>query len=564
MNDNPDLKGRQKAPVGFWEEIAQSAPKTWFLTSVIGFFTVSFGIPTDFKSFGGSTLGIALLLRSIFLLYFMANIFVAIKYPDFVKRNYQILMVLILYLVGIPISLMGTLTNDISNFYFMAIIEVEFAAATFFTIPRKHLIGGIVTINVFYVLSHLILDNQSGYSNFTNIGISLFLFAGLAIYAHHTILQYKTGNYLKQQALLLSQNNISAILSRITDAFFALDNSWRFTFFNREAKNLLLRMKRSKEVLLGKSLWEEFPNMSDSTMRNELLRSKENNCPVQFEEYYPLMDLHMEVHAYPAPEGISVYMHDISARKIAEAALRESNQELEIRVSERTAELRQLAAYTDNLREEEWKNISREIHDELGQALSGFNLDIDWLKDHLGEIDILTTKKLRLMSNNTKEMVASIRRIASQMRPAALDDLGLAAAVEWYIGIMQAKCEKIRFECRIEPEEIIIDPDRASALFRVLQEGLNNAIHHSRAGHIEVSLLQTDRSVCLEIADDGIGFNTNTDPPRTKIGGGLGLLGMKERANRFGGDFIMNSQNENGTTIRIEIPYQIALNGSRS
>src|ERR1700693_1100091 len=382
MNDRVDLKDRGNGHAGFWEEIAQSAPKTWLLTSVVGFFTVSFGIPTDFKSFVGSTLGIALLLRSIFLSYFMVNIFVAIKYPDFVKRNYQILMTLILYLVGIPISLMGALTQDISNFYFMAIIEVEFAAATFFTIPRKHLIAGIVTINVFYVLSHFIVGDPSEYSNFTNIAISLFLFAGLAIYAHHTILQYKTGNYLKQQALLLSQNNISAILSRITNAFFALDNSWRFTFFNREAENLLLRMRRSKEALLGKCLWEEFPNLSDSTMRREFLQSKENNSPVRFEEFYPLMGLHMEVHAYPAPEGISVYMHDISTRKIAETALRQSNQDLEYRVSERTAELRQLAAYTDNLREEEWKNISHEIHDELGQALSGFNLDVDWLKDH--------------------------------------------------------------------------------------------------------------------------------------------------------------------------------------
>ncbi|MBI3605795.1 MAG: hypothetical protein HY202_07205, partial [Nitrospirae bacterium] len=526
---------------GFWQEVAQTAPKAWLITSLIGIIAVILSFPADIQTFKDKHLVLALALRIIILVYFLINVLIALQNPKVVKHYFQAFMTSFLYVTGIPMAVLSVLGGTGSHLYFMGIVEIEFAAATFFTISRGKLIAGISVVNVFYILINLLWGEWTSLRDFTNVWVSLLIFGVVAAYAHHTILQYKTGNYLKQQALLLTQNNISAILSRITDAFFALDNSWRFTFFNREAENLLLRMRRSKEVLLGKSLWEEFPNMSDSTMRNELLQSKEKNCPVQFEESYPLMGLHMEVHAYPAPEGISVYMHDISARKIAEAALRESNQELEIRVSERTAELRQLAVYTDNLREEEWKNISREIHDELGQALSGFNLDIDWLKDHLGEIDILTEKKLRLMSNNTKEMVASIRRIASQMRPAALDDLGLAAAVEWYTGIMQAKCEKIRFVCRIEPEEIIIDPDRASALFRVLQEGLNNAVRHSRAGHINVSLLQTDRSVCLEIADDGIGFKVNSDPPGTKIGGGLGLLGMKERANRFGGDFIMNS-----------------------
>ncbi|MFI5305257.1 MAG: hypothetical protein ACHQYP_10760, partial [Nitrospiria bacterium] len=125
MNERPNLKNLQTVPKGFWEEITQTAPKTWLLTSVICSCAALFGIPADLNSFRGSDIVLALLLRSIFLLYFLVNIFIAIKHPDFVKRNYQILMILILYLVGIPISFMGNLTKDISNFYFMGIIEVE-------------------------------------------------------------------------------------------------------------------------------------------------------------------------------------------------------------------------------------------------------------------------------------------------------------------------------------------------------------------------------------------------------------------------------------------------------
>jgi signal transduction histidine kinase len=559
MNEKPFLEVNRIGREGFWEEISQSAPKTWLITSIIGFFTVSFGIPTDFFSFKNSTLTLALLLRSIFLTYFLVNIIIAIKYQGFVKRHYQSLMVFILYIVGIPISLMGALTGDISNFYFMGIIEVEFAAATFFTISRNQFIGGVITINGFYILSHLLLVERSEFTKFTNIGTSLLIFAGLAIYAHHTILDFKFKNYLKRVEVEDSQKNISNILSRITDAFFALDNSWQFTFFNREAENLLSRMKRSKETLLGKSLWEEFPGLSDSTMRNEFLQSKDKNTPVTFEEYYPLMDTHMEVHAYPASEGISVYLKDISIRKIAEASLRKSHEELEHRVLERTAELRELSAHTDTLREEEWKRISREIHDELGQTLTGLKISISCLRDHLGEMDENTKRNLNTMSNSVTEMIAGVRRIAAELRPVVIDDLGLAAAVDWYVNNMGER-GSIHFKCSIDPEEIDLDPERSIAIYRVLQEALNNAVRHSQATCIDVMLRQNEGEVILEVTDNGIGFTRCLEGRRA--GGGLGLLGMKERVGRFEGSFSVNSQPGSGTTLRIVIPNKFQPNES--
>ncbi|MFI5304445.1 MAG: ATP-binding protein, partial [Nitrospiria bacterium] len=356
-----------------------------------------------------------------------------------------------------------------------------------------------------------------------------------------------------------SRAEISNILMRITDAFFALDNSWRFTYFNRTAESLLHRMKRSKEDLLGKNLWEEFPGLLESNMRTQFLKSEEKNIPVTFQEYYPLMDAHMEVHAYPSTEGISVYFHDITERKLAETALQKSHEELEVRVSERTAELQELSTYADILREEEWKRISREIHDELGQTLTGIKINISCLKEYLGEMNEIIKGKLKNMSDSVTEMIEGVRRIASELRPVVIDDLGLAAAVEWYINTMRERGGSL-LEYTIEPDEIDLDPDRSIAIYRILQEALNNAARHSQATRIEVHLCQTEEKVVLEVRDNGIGLPCK--PENQRRSGGLGILGMKERVRRFEGTFSLSAQPGGGTTLRIALPYKLESNRS--
>ena len=548
------FKGNAVGPEGFWEEMSLGAPRVWLVACVVGLLAALSGIPSDLSTFTPATLLPALLFRSVFIAYFLINIVLCLKFKSFITRYSVFLMTGAIYLTGIPIGLMGALTGDPANYYFMGIIEVEFAVATFFTIPRVQLIGGVVSINLFYILSHILLIESFSFARFGNILVSLLIFAFLAIYAHFTILQGKMANFRKRQEL-------RDIFSRITDAFFALDNQWRFQYFNPEAEKLLLRMNRPKETLLNQSLWEQFPNLSDSTMRNEFLRSKAEMIPVTFDEFYPLINAHMEVHAYPSPEGMSVYMNDVTTRKAAEAALLKSQQELEQRVAARTAELRELATYADNLREEEWKNISREIHDELGQALSSFNLGLDWLKEQLGHTGPKVLDKLAFMSKNAREMVETVRKIAADLRPAALDDLGLADTVEWYILSMKEKCGKIRFDYRIEPDEIVIDADRSVALYRILQEGLNNVVRHARATRVIVSLRQTEKNMSLEIRDDGIGLDAQaaTGPRR---GGKLGLLGMKERTERFGGQFILESRPGEGTLLKVEIPCESVKGGT--
>lgn len=233
--------------------------------------------------------------------------------------------------------------------------------------------------------------------------------------------------------------------------------------------------------------------------------------------------------------------HDVTERKQVADALRRSREQL-----------RQLAARLQAVREEERTAIAREIHDELGQALTGIKMDVSWL---LGRVP-KTWKRVRLRGHALTELldgtIDAVRDLSSRLRPSVLDDLGLAAAVEWQTAEF-ARRTGIEVDLT-EVQELPLDRERGTALFRILQEALTNVARHASASCVRVSLRRSDGEIVLRVADDGKGLTTaEIDDPTA-----LGLLGMRERAAVLGGEVRFGQEPAGGTRVTASMPLGTA------
>jgi signal transduction histidine kinase len=222
-------------------------------------------------------------------------------------------------------------------------------------------------------------------------------------------------------------------------------------------------------------------------------------------------------------------------------------------LQESREQLRQFSSELQRAREETSARISREIHDELGQTLTGLKLDLSWLTSHLPAIlpedagSIL--EKTRGMTGLVDETIEQVRRIASELRPGVLDDLGLPAALEW-----QASEYESRFgiRCKVQCDEAAesVPPEYATAMFRIFQEALTNVARHAQAKTVDVTLKVDDTSLLLTIADDGRGIPDD----ELRATDSLGLLGMRERARLLGGETTVRRGTRKGTVIEVALP----------
>ena len=233
-----------------------------------------------------------------------------------------------------------------------------------------------------------------------------------------------------------------------------------------------------------------------------------------------------------------VLANNITERHAAEEKLKESYEAI-----------RTLTGYLQNVREQERLNISREIHDELGQLLTVLKMDVSWLNKKIGGENSMVKEKLSEILNLVDTTVRSIRRIASELRPTLLDDLGLYAAMEWHLEEFERR-SGIRRELVIPENELALSDSLKIGIFRIFQESLTNVARHSEAKNVNVSLLQKDNQLILTIRDNGIGFEEG--PMTTKKT--LGLLGMKERSMMMGGVYNISSAKGTGTTVTVIIP----------
>lgn len=210
-------------------------------------------------------------------------------------------------------------------------------------------------------------------------------------------------------------------------------------------------------------------------------------------------------------------------------------------------QLRGLMARRESAREEERKHIAREVHDELGQVLTGLQLSISVLEHKFAPEMPTIREYLRESRMLTDRALSVARNIASSLRPAALD-MGISSALEWLTGRFSANTG-IRCNVHIEENEIQLDESHAVALFRIVQESLTNVSRHAKASRIDVSVSKDEDDLYLKICDNGDGFEMSE-----KRMDSFGLIGIRERALILGGKVVIESSPGNGTQISVRIP----------
>ena len=212
-------------------------------------------------------------------------------------------------------------------------------------------------------------------------------------------------------------------------------------------------------------------------------------------------------------------------------------------------ELRNLAGYLQAAREEERTRIAREIHDEFGQALTVLKMDLTWLAKRLPEDEPVLREKADSMAELIDTTVQMVRHIATELRPGLLDDLGLSAAIEWQA---QEFAEHTGIDCELHlgSEDIVLDRDLATAIFRIFQEALTNVARHAEATRVVVELEDRPAGWMLSVRDNGRGI------PESQVSapGSLGLIGMRERARSWNGDVAFKGLPGQGTTVTVWIP----------
>lgn len=276
--------------------------------------------------------------------------------------------------------------------------------------------------------------------------------------------------------------------------------------------------------------------------------------------------------------GFAKLIRDVTEKREEAEALTKANELNELRVAQRTAvltrvnlemrteiaerqrveeqltksrdQLRDLAARLQSVREQERTSIAREIHDELGQACTAIKMDLVLIGHKLSKRQTHLRVKVDSAIRLVDSMIANLRRIAFELRPRTLDDLGLPAALESQSEEFETRTG-IRCSVSLPQEQLALDTGLSTAIFRIFQESLTNVARHAHATRVEARLKHERGRLIFQVSDNGTGF----DPEMAKAGKSLGLVGMQERALLLNGDFKTEGVPGAGTTVTLTLPF---------
>jgi PAS domain S-box-containing protein len=355
----------------------------------------------------------------------------------------------------------------------------------------------------------------------------------------------------KEAALAESLARTHAVLDAVLDAIVVIDEGGTILDANRSAETTF---GHSKAALIGAQLRELIPcdrrDHHDVELARFRIEGRASFLGRRDETTFRRADgsvfpAEVEVVAIQ-PGGRALYVGCV--RDVTQAKRERSEREAAVEALERSErQLRALAARLDRSLEEERTRIAREIHDELGQHLTGLKLDLAWLARRAS--DPTQEERLGEMSKQLDTLSGVVRRLATELRPGVLDDLGLEDALDW-----QARefGRRAGIEVRIEHLDgtLALGEPHATALFRSFQEILTNVARHAGARTVTARVARVDGRVILEVADDGRGITDDDIAKPTS----LGLVGLRERAAILGGLTEIQGRPGGGTTVRITLP----------
>lgn len=342
------------------------------------------------------------------------------------------------------------------------------------------------------------------------------------------------------EALKNNEEDLRAILNTSLDVILLIDKNGRCIEANDVFCNLL---NTTRDEILGKLIFDSLKKVDKGINKKtlqQIFRKKEyqNFTDVAFGRtwdfsVYPILNTTNEV------ARVTIFAKDITEKSIFENKIKETNERL-----------KNLTRYMNKVREEERKNVAREIHDNLGQKLTALNLDISWIKQSIPDDFIEVKNQFDPVLELINESIITVQKISTELRPGILDDLGLVNAIQWQSNEISRRTN-LNFSLNLTSQEIELGDDVKTALFRVFQEALTNIVRHADASNVYVNLIIKEKKLIFEVIDDGKGIlENNLNDFRS-----YGILGMKERIDSLMGEIQFISL-EKGTKLLITIPIK--------
>lgn len=345
-----------------------------------------------------------------------------------------------------------------------------------------------------------------------------------------------------------SHNLLDRILNGMYDALMVVDRDYRIVDINN---CFIDYYKKNREEIIGKTCYEITHSLPQPCTEDQhpcpirkVIETKSINKVKHIHKDKYGKDVIVDIFSFPLfdltgdVEYIVEIQQNITEHKKTEERLRVSREQL-----------RGLAAYLESAREEERRKMARKIHDELGQTLAGLKIDLSWLSKGLSKEQESLFEKTKSMSKLVDTTIQTVKRIAAELRPGVLDDLGIAAAIEWQAGEFE-KLAEIKCEFSSNPRDIILDQERSIVIFRIFQEILTNIILHAKATNVKISLKEEGSSIVLKVRDNGKGIS-NKQISDSKA---FGLIGMRERVRPWRGEIKISGAPGKGTTVVASIP----------